>query len=170
DNQTPVVSVTPSPRQEVSKALVVRPPGTLAENPLALMKNRIADCRQQLPVKRAECLVGRLVGTAAEKNRHSNAPPFQLAVVKQPRPRERRDRDCDGAVLLRRKHGCRARLVMVLQEPHELFLKLQRSAEMQPDVFRIAVHAVIEPLVVAEVESLLLQFPFEVPVSLRDKN
>src|SRR5215471_808524 len=125
DNQTPVISVTPSPRQDVSKACIVRPPGTLAETPLALMKNRITDCPQQLPVKRTEFLIRRLVGTTPQKNRHSDTPPFHLAFMKQPRPREGRDRNCDGALLLRRKHGRRTRLVVVLNESHELFLKLQ---------------------------------------------
>jgi hypothetical protein len=41
---------------------------------------------------------------------------------------------------------------------------------MKPDTLgRVVIQAVVHPFVVAEVEPLLLQFPFEVPVSFGDE-
>ena len=56
---------------------------------------------------------------------------------------------------------------MVLDETEELLLVGKIGAEMKADTLRIAVlQPVIELLVVAEVESLLLQLPLQVPIGL----
>ncbi|GAA4697409.1 hypothetical protein GCM10023215_39540 [Pseudonocardia yuanmonensis] len=59
---------------------------------------------------------------------------------------------------------------MVLDEPHQPLLVLPVRGQVGPDPPRIARHEpVVETLVVAEVEALLLQRPFEVPVGLREE-
>jgi hypothetical protein len=59
---------------------------------------------------------------------------------------------------------------MILNESDQSVLVSRFCAEMKPDALgRVALQAVVQPFVVAEVESLLLQLPFEVPVGLGDE-
>ncbi len=54
---------------------------------------------------------------------------------------------------------------MVLEEAQQFGLIPQVGAEMQTNAFGgLVLQAVVEPLVVAEIESLLLQLPLEVPI------
>ena len=56
---------------------------------------------------------------------------------------------------------------MVLDETKQLLLVSKVRTEMKPDALGVVVlQPIIEPLVVAEVEPLLLQLPLQVPVSL----
>src|SRR5271165_1675485 len=56
---------------------------------------------------------------------------------------------------------------MVLEEANQPLLVGKVSTEMEPNTLCIVMlQTVIEPLVVAEIEPLLLQFPLRVPVSL----
>ena len=42
--------------------------------------------------------------------------------------------------------------------------------EMQSNAFRVSIfQTVVQPLVVTEIEALLLEFPFKVPIGLRDE-
>src|SRR4029077_7364530 len=73
-------------------------------------------------------------------------------------------------LLPRRECRCCPGFVVVFNEPKELCLIGEISAEMKPHTLRIVMlQAVIEPLVITEVEPLLLQLPLEAPVSLGDK-
>ena len=59
---------------------------------------------------------------------------------------------------------------MVLDEANELLLVGKVGVEVKPNTLRVVVfEAVIEPLVVAEIESLLLQLPLQVPIGLGDE-
>ena len=59
---------------------------------------------------------------------------------------------------------------MVLDEPKELCLVSEVSTEMQPHTLGIVMlQTVVKALVVTKVEALLLQLPFEVPVSFGNK-
>ena len=56
---------------------------------------------------------------------------------------------------------------MILHEARELALVVEAGVEMLPRRSRVAVaEPVVQPLVVAVVESLLHQWPFQVPVGL----
>src|SRR5262249_55920428 len=72
--------------------------------------------------------------------------------------------------LCRRERRCSSGFVVVLDKPKEFCLVSKVGAEMETYTLRIAMlQAVVEPLVVTKVEPLLLQLPFEVPVSLGNK-
>ena len=63
--------------------------------------------------------------------------------------------------------GRGARLVVVLEKPGELILVIEPGAKVvadRPDV--AGLQPVVEPFVVAIVEALLLQRPFEIPIDL----
>ena len=56
---------------------------------------------------------------------------------------------------------------MVLDEANEFLLVSKISAQMEPDALgRVVFQAVVQALVIAEIEPLLLELPLEVPVSL----
>ena len=66
--------------------------------------------------------------------------------------------------------GC-AGLVVVFHEPHQVFLVGQVPGQMAPHRLRRTLpQPVVEPFVVAEVETLLLQRPFQVPVGLGEEH
>jgi hypothetical protein len=56
---------------------------------------------------------------------------------------------------------------MVLDETEQLLLVGKLSTDMQPNILRFVMfQPIIESLVVAEVEPMMLQFPLQVPISL----
>src|SRR5215475_13621199 len=59
---------------------------------------------------------------------------------------------------------------MILQEPDELVLISQIGAQMRSDTLRsIMLQTVIQSLVVAVIETLLLQFPLQIPIGFGDE-
>src|SRR5262245_28730165 len=61
----------------------------------------------------------------------------------------------------------RAWLVVVLHESSQAILEIETGGEMFADRPRMTVaQSVVEPLVVAVVEALLLERPFEIPIDL----
>src|SRR3954465_10245881 len=59
---------------------------------------------------------------------------------------------------------------MVLDETKQFVLIVKISTKMQADALSIAVlQPVVEFLVVAEIKTLLLEFPLQVPICLSDK-
>src|SRR5262245_25006302 len=65
---------------------------------------------------------------------------------------------------------CRPRLVVVLNETNKPVLVCHIRTEMKPDAFCVFIHqTVIQPFVITEVEPLLLEFPFQVPIGLGDE-
>ena len=81
--------------------------------------------------------------------------------------RQSGNRDCGSLLLCERKSRGGSRFIVVFQKAQQLPLVGQVSAKMKPDAFRIfMLQPIIKPLVVAEIEAMLLQFPLLVPVSL----
>src|SRR5580692_1994521 len=82
-------------------------------------------------------------------------------------PREGGYCDCGSPLLCGPKGRRGSRLVVVLEEANQLLLVGKVSAEMKPNSLCIVMlQAIVEPLVVTEVEPLLLQLPLQVPVGL----
>src|SRR5262249_4896968 len=70
-----------------------------------------------------------------------------------------------------RKRGCRPRLVVVLQKAGEFVLIIQPCVKVFAHRTGVVLtKAVVEPLVVRVVETLLLERPFQVPVNLRHED
>src|SRR5215218_5104549 len=68
-------------------------------------------------------------------------------------------------MLLRREDPGRPRLVVILEEASQARLVVEAGREMVADGGGVgAAQSIIEPLVVAIVEALLQQLPFEVPI------
>ena len=100
-----------------------------------------------------------------------NRPSFDLAVVDQPHPGlgERGDGGRLPARRAERERG--PRLVVVLDEPHQAALIAEVRLKVPANLRRRSVHQpVVETLVVAVVEALLLQLPLQVPVGLGDED
>jgi hypothetical protein len=72
-------------------------------------------------------------------------------------PGKRRHSDRGGLLLRARKYCCRPRLIMVLKKAQQFLLVRKIRREMESNTLRAAMfQAIIEPLVVAEVETLAL--------------
>ena len=54
------------------------------EVPLPVAEHRVGECCEELLVERPELAIGRLVGPAAEEDRHVHGPPVELALVDDP--------------------------------------------------------------------------------------
>ena len=82
-------------------------------------------------------------------------------------PRESGYSDC-GGLLFRGGERCRGpRLIVIFDETEQLLLIGKVSTKMKSNILCIfMLQPVVEPLVIAKVESLLLQFPLQIPVSL----
>jgi hypothetical protein len=89
--------------------------------------------------------------------------------VPQGRAGQRGDGHGRGPLGIPVKAAGDAGLVMVLQEAHQPGLVAQVRAQVVPDGGRVlADDPVMEPLVVAEVEAMLLKLPLLVPVGFGD--
>ena len=85
----------------------------------------------------------------------------------EPRALKRRHHGRGGTRLGRLERGRRARFIVVLDESDQPLLVVRIGLEVPTDrVGRVVDEAVVQALVVAEVEALLLQRPFHVPVRL----
>src|SRR5580700_9458640 len=74
--------------------------------------------------------------------------------------------DCRGPFPCRRKGRCGPWLIMVLEEAKQFILICRGGTEMKPKILCVVMlQAIINPLVVTEVEPLLLQLPLHIPVS-----
>src|SRR4051812_6799802 len=103
--------------------------------------------------------------------RHPHSRALELAVVKESHTR----RECsnDGCGLMARpgKDGRRARLVVILEKARQPILVVESRFQMAANGAGIGMaQAIVQPLVVAVVEALLLQFPFVVPIGLGQKS
>ena len=101
-----------------------------------------------------------------------HAPALELALVPQRGAGQGGDRPPRRPARRRRASvGRDPRLVVVLQEPHQPRLVAEVGARGAPRTGAASAvdEPVVEPLVVAEVEALLLQLPLHVPVRLGDE-
>ena len=68
---------------------------------------------------------------------------------------------------IERKNSGGSRLVVVFEEPHRVPHEIRVGVQVPSHGVGIAVaQAIVEPLVVREIESLLLQVPFAIPICL----
>src|SRR4051794_37562242 len=104
----------------------------------------------------------------AEQHRQVDAPTIALAIVDQAGTGQRgNDHGCSFQ-LAGQERGGGARLVMVLDGAHERALVGHVPREMPAHAPRAVMdEPIVEALVVAVVEALLLELPFEFPVRLR---
>ncbi len=103
-------------------------------------------------------------------DRNADARAFGLPLMEEPEAgREKGDR-CGRAVSWPGELRCGARLVVVFQEADQSVLVGQVGTQMVANHSRItAAQPVIQALVVAVIEALLLQGPFHVPIGLGHK-
>ena len=101
---------------------------------------------------------------AAQMHRHPDARALELALMEEPQPR-REERDDGGRLMPRPGKDCRgARLVVVLEEARQPVLVVEPGAQMGANGAGIGMaKAIVEALVVAVVEALLLQIPIRGP-------
>src|SRR5262245_27717731 len=99
--------------------------------------------------------------------RNALPPALELTLVKEAQSgRQVRD-DGRGLVHGAREGRRRARLVVILHEARELALVVEPGVEMLPDGPGMAVaEPIVQPLVVGEVETLMLHGPLEIPIDL----
>src|SRR5215831_17683018 len=84
----PVITLRPTPGRQILEARVVVPPGTSAQSPFAVVKERIVDRFQERLIEGLKdavpCVVRMFVGTPAQKDRGPDQAPFELSFVEEP--------------------------------------------------------------------------------------
>src|SRR5437764_1957636 len=109
-----VFARSPKARHEILLALVVVPSlARLDLPPLAFVKDRVRERRQQTPVVLLGVGVLRLVGAASEMHGEFHTPPLQLPLVQETQTREREREGRRRAPALRAESFLRAPLVVV---------------------------------------------------------
>jgi hypothetical protein len=90
---------------------------------------------------------------------------FELALVKEAQTGRKVGND-GGSLVRPGRKGCRgARLVVIFEESRQLFLVIESRGKVLADRQRhLIAEAVIEPLVIGVIETLLQHRPFEIPV------
>src|ERR1700733_13373500 len=69
------------------------------------------------------------------------------------------------------EYRCRAGLVMILQKPYEFALIIKTRIQMFADRSNVpGLEPVVQPFIVAIIEALLLQGPFQIPIYLRHES
>src|SRR5271168_2283056 len=108
--------------------------------------------------------------TSSKEHRQLHLSSFELPFVEKFHPRER---SCGQgySTFLRQRERCRCtRLVVILNEAKQLLLVRESGTQMQPDVLCVRVlKAVVKCLVVAKIKALLLEFPLQIPIRLRNE-
>ena len=140
-------------------------PGTVAERIICLQH------RQEPRIEGRDLRIRGLDRPAAQMRGQAHPGTLGLALLEEAKARGEEGDDGGGLVLGPGEGGRSPRLVMVLQKAGQLVLIVEAGEEMTPDLRRIGMaQPVIEPLVVAIVEALVLQRPFEVPIDLRHES
>ena len=149
-------------------------PRALAQPPVAVAQPGSATAAQQPRVeRRAGRRRAARPGAAAEEHRDADPPALDWPSCSSGAPGSvRRDDRGRARAGRRRERRRRARLVVVLDEAHRAAPGSRgRRARWPRTGAGVLVHEpVVEPLVVAEVEALLLQRPLHVPVRLGDEH
>src|SRR5271168_1273038 len=103
--------------------------------------------------------------------RYSYTCALELAVIKEAQAGRQEGDHGRGLVLRPGEFGRGARLVVVFEKADELVLIVEAGEQVATDRRDIALsQAVVESLVVAIIEALLVQRPFEVPIDLGHKS
>src|SRR5262245_5367378 len=151
-----------APGRLVDVAVVIGPSGPLTQMPLPVFEVVAANGSKQLGVEFLKAPVAWLLRTSPQEHRHPCAPPLELSIMEQDRALQSRHRHRRSPSLGGSECRRGARLVVVFDEADESLLIAGFSTEMQPDGFGVLMlQAIVEPLVIAEIEALLLQCPFE---------
>ena len=170
DDERALIVLHPAPGEDVLAALVVGPPAALAEAPLAVPEEITMGHVQKASVEGSEIMINRLCWASAEEDRQPHPPSLELSLVQEPGSGESENRHRRRATSSVGKGGRGPGLVMVLDEPDHAFLVRKVRQEMLPHALGGPVlHPVVEFLVVAEVETLLLQLPLQIPIRLGDE-
>ena len=112
-----------------------------------------------------------LVRPSRQEDRRSDASALELSFVPQGSTGQGGDRHGRGHLGFDAEARGDAGFVVVLQKPQQLRLVAQVGAQVLTDTAGVLGHdSVVEPLVVAEVEALVLQLRLHVPVRLRDQH
>ena len=158
----------PGKGQKAIAGPVAVPGGRAFEQlPLAVAHGRLTQHGQQPVVELFQPLVDRFLRTSNQMGRDAFLAPLELSLVKETQTRGQERDDRRGFMHVRRERGSRPRLVVVFQEAGQLVLIIEPRVEMlahRPGV--TLAQAVVQPLVVGVIESLLLQRPFQIPVDL----
>jgi len=167
DDDQPARVAVPTPGDEVLGAVVARPTGPLAQPPLAAAEGAIRKRAQQGLVEGFERGIAGFGWEAGEEHREMDLPALELTFVHQAGAGLRERGDGRGAFPRRFEHGRSPWLVVVLDEAHQVGLVRVAGQEVQPHLLGALVdEPVVQPLIVAEVEALLLERPLQVPVRL----
>jgi len=119
---------------------------------------------------REEFLVDGLLRPTGEEDRWPHLPSLELSLVPQRRAGQGRDGDRRRPFPLGRQGGGGPGFVVVLQEADQGRAGSRgRPADDRAPIRALVQQPVVEPLVVAVVEPLPLEGPFEVPVRLGDE-
>ena len=107
---------------------------------------------------------------ASKKHAEPCMSALKLALVKQHRSRQGHAHDGCCAMFLWRECCGGSGFVMILEKAYQATVVSRITLQMLPYRLDLSMfQPVIQPLIVAIVESLLLQFPFEIPVRFSHK-
>ena len=134
---------------------------------MAVAEDRLGRGREQQVVQLHQGGLGGLVGAPAQLHGQAHVPAGQLSLVHQARPGQREERRGGGPQGLAPEGLGGAGLVVVLEEAQEAVLVagLLLDVAQQPGGV-VAAQAVVDALVVGQVEALQQQLGLEVPVGL----
>src|SRR5689334_160539 len=120
---------------------------------------------QQPSIEVPDFRVDRLKRAAMQMHGYAYPRPLELTLVEEAQTGRQKGNDRCRPMLRPRKRGCSARLVVVFEKTRKLVLIVKPRQKMLANRARIAfLQPIVQPLVVAIGETLLLQGPFEVPI------
>jgi hypothetical protein len=168
DQQTLAIGALPGKHDEtIVSPIAVPGRHTFEQLPLAAAHNWIPNQGQQATIELLKLCIDRLVGTAAEVRRDPFAAAFELTLMEKPQSGRE---ECDHrrrAMHVGTERGGRSRLVVVFKETSQLVLVIESGPKVISYRWgMLLAQAIVQPLVVRIVESLLLHGPFQVPVHL----
>src|SRR5262249_25462477 len=85
DDDRPVLMLFPAPGHQIPEARVVVPPGTLAQSPFAVVKERIIDRFQERFIEAVPLVIRMFVGPSAQEDRGPIPASVKLSFVEEPR-------------------------------------------------------------------------------------
>ena len=136
----------------------------------AVAQRGITQGGQHARVERAHGRVHRLLRPPSQLHGHARAPSLDLSLVQETQAGAERRHQGRPEHLGDAEGGGRPRLVVVLEEAHEVIAELRRRGQVRTHSGRVrAQEPVVHRLVVGEVEALLQELPFAVPVGLGDE-
>ena len=168
DDDQPARVAVPTPGDEVLGAVVARPTGSLAQVPLAAAEGGIGERAQQGLVERLELGIAGL-RSGSGRGTSGDGPSGPRAGPRGPAGRRSGVSVATAAARAfagRTRDAARGSSWFSMKRTSRGLVRVV-GQEVEPHLFGALVHeSVVEPLVVAVVEALLLQRPLQVPVRL----